>query len=282
MRALANCEQYWELISASLDGALTPEEQRRLEAHLAGCPACRSLREELSGLEAELTELESPSEGFADAVMAAAAATEQDIPFTNLPQDRNAGREAQKRVRAWWKPIRNWCAIAACCLVALGLGTLLAQSGAFRAGNSANTAPGAEAQAAEAESPGAERAEDSAEPTGPQPAQEPSPEDAEADPARTESALPAQDAVSGDEKVRESLTVDGTAYQSAGVTVEELPEGFQRAGALTMKQAGLSGLAGCEYYRSPDEPGTLYLRVKGGASGGPEGAEWVYSRWESE
>jgi len=279
---LANCEQYWELISASLDGALTPEEQRRLEAHLAGCPECRSLWEELSGLEAELRELESPSQGFADAVMAAAAATEQDIPFTNLPQDRNAGREAQKRVRAWWKPIRNWCAIAACCLVVLGLGTLLAQSGAFRTDSTANTAaPGAEAQAVGEESPGAERAEDSTEGNGTD--LEPAPEEAKLDDTvRTESALPTEDAVSGEEEGRESLTVDGTAYQSAGVTVEELPEGFRRAGSLTMKQAGLTGLAGCEYYRSPDEPGTLYLRVKGGASGDPEGAEWVYSRWESE
>ena len=28
---MANCEQYWDLISYSLDGALTEEEQRRLD-----------------------------------------------------------------------------------------------------------------------------------------------------------------------------------------------------------------------------------------------------------
>ena len=39
---MANCEQYWDLISYSLDGALTEEEQRRLDRHLAQCPQCRA------------------------------------------------------------------------------------------------------------------------------------------------------------------------------------------------------------------------------------------------
>ena len=36
------CERYTDLISARLDGELTGEEERELEAHLACCPACRS------------------------------------------------------------------------------------------------------------------------------------------------------------------------------------------------------------------------------------------------
>ena len=72
MSALANCSEYRELISASLDGALTPEEQEKLDAHLSECPDCRTMWEQLSALEPELMELSEPSEGFANRVLAAA------------------------------------------------------------------------------------------------------------------------------------------------------------------------------------------------------------------
>lgn len=45
------CEAYVELLSASLDGELTPEEQAQLDAHLESCPHCRALHAELSGLQ---------------------------------------------------------------------------------------------------------------------------------------------------------------------------------------------------------------------------------------
>ena len=65
-----SCEEYTELISAALDGALTPEERVRLDAHLRGCPACRALLDELSGLDRALEELNAPvPEGFAGRVM---------------------------------------------------------------------------------------------------------------------------------------------------------------------------------------------------------------------
>ena len=35
------CEDYLELISARIDGELTPDEARRLDEHLAACEACR-------------------------------------------------------------------------------------------------------------------------------------------------------------------------------------------------------------------------------------------------
>lgn len=44
------CDEYLELMSAGLDGELTPEEQRKLETHLAECPSCRALYEELTGI----------------------------------------------------------------------------------------------------------------------------------------------------------------------------------------------------------------------------------------
>ena len=48
-----NCEEYEILLSARLDGALTPEETARLEAHLAQCPQCRQLAQELETLQAQ-------------------------------------------------------------------------------------------------------------------------------------------------------------------------------------------------------------------------------------
>ena len=75
MSALAKCSEYQELISASLDGALTPEEQEKLDAHLSECPDCRTMWEQLSALEPELMELSEPSEGFADRVLAAAGSS---------------------------------------------------------------------------------------------------------------------------------------------------------------------------------------------------------------
>ena len=65
------CETYTELISASLDGALTEAEQRRLEAHLASCPACRALMRDLEGIHAALADLPAaePPARLAEGVM---------------------------------------------------------------------------------------------------------------------------------------------------------------------------------------------------------------------
>ncbi len=52
-----NCEEYEILLSARLDGALTPEETARLEAHLAQCPQCRRLAQELETLQAQTAAL---------------------------------------------------------------------------------------------------------------------------------------------------------------------------------------------------------------------------------
>lgn len=250
---MTNCEQYWDLISYSLDGALTQEEQRRLDQHLAQCPECRAMWEQLSGLEAELMELEAPAPDFADRVMAAAAETEQDIPFTNLPQNRKPGKEAQKQLNAWWKPVRNLVLVAACCLVVLGLGRFSAQF--FRAGSAApstgnstaaqDTAAGGsqESTAAAPEESGAaagsasdaQVAEDSAN-------------------AGTEGSL-AQAEGTG------PLTLPEGSFVSTGETASELPQGFEIAGALTEDQAGDTGLAGCDYYTSADQPGQCWVYV---------------------
>lgn len=44
---MAYHSEYLELISAGLDGALSPEETDRLEAHLAQCPDCKALYDQM-------------------------------------------------------------------------------------------------------------------------------------------------------------------------------------------------------------------------------------------
>lgn len=227
MRALNNCAQYWDLISAAVDGALTPEEEQRLQAHLAECADCRAMLEQLQGLEEDLREVTAAPAGFADHVMAAAERTPQEIPFTNLPQNRADYAPARQRVKDWWRPIRSACAIAACCLVILGLGTMLTRFGLFAGGGSAGSPPPAADQAA---------TEDTAESNaGPEAPREP------AAAAEDETAGSKEDAASSD------LWLDGVHYVQ-GETVEELPEGFVSAGELTEEQAGDTGLAGQEYF----------------------------------
>ena len=68
---MADCARYVELLSARLDGELTPAEERELEEHLEVCPACRALEGQLSVLHgsfAALEETPAPA-GFAQGVM---------------------------------------------------------------------------------------------------------------------------------------------------------------------------------------------------------------------
>ncbi len=79
---MAYHDEYLELISAAIDGALSPAELERLNAHLAQCPECKALYRELSALHTALSDLppvEVPA-GLHDRVMKAVAA-EQVLPF---------------------------------------------------------------------------------------------------------------------------------------------------------------------------------------------------------
>ena len=108
---MTDCDRALELISAGLDGALTPEEKDWLEKHLEHCPACRALAAEFSALHQLLPTLapEPPAE-LKGRVMDAVRA-EKTVPFHD-----------QTRKKPWRRPIhwQQWAAVAAVVLLAVG------------------------------------------------------------------------------------------------------------------------------------------------------------------
>lgn len=88
------CDRFTELLSARLDGALTPEEERELEEHLAACPDCRAVGAQLSALQGafpELEEADAAPEGFARGVMErirTEKSPQKVIPLFKRPQIR--------------------------------------------------------------------------------------------------------------------------------------------------------------------------------------------------
>ena len=105
---MTDCDRALELISAGLDGALTPEEKYWLEKHLEHCPACRALDADLASLHQLLPTLapEPPAE-LKERIMDAVRA-EKTVPFP---------APGQKKPRRW----KAWVSVAAvAALVFLG------------------------------------------------------------------------------------------------------------------------------------------------------------------
>ena len=61
---MITCDKALELLSAQLDGALTPEETKALDAHLASCPDCRTVQQELHAIDLGLPTLECEPPGL--------------------------------------------------------------------------------------------------------------------------------------------------------------------------------------------------------------------------
>lgn len=119
---MESCAYYLELISLSLDGQLTSQQQDELQQHLEQCPDCRLLARQLSEIHAGwdcLEEQEVP-EGFTQGVMdriRAEAAPAKVIPF----------RRKRPQLRAL-------ASVAACALLCLGLWRMDLIPGARNAG----------------------------------------------------------------------------------------------------------------------------------------------------
>lgn len=70
---MPRCEDYTEYISAAIDGELSPQQRAQLDDHLAQCPACRALMDDLAQLHAGLgaLPLAEPPQGLNESIMAA-------------------------------------------------------------------------------------------------------------------------------------------------------------------------------------------------------------------
>ena len=68
---MEHCEEYLELISAAIDGQISPQARQTLNQHLAQCPGCRALYAAMAEDRAALNAVgeSEPPEGFARAVM---------------------------------------------------------------------------------------------------------------------------------------------------------------------------------------------------------------------
>ena len=92
-----NCEKYTQWLSAALDGELTAEQRRELDAHLAHCPDCAALFELLSANARAMREMDCEfPEGLHDRIM-------NDLPAQEVPVKKN-------NVIRW----KRWGTLAAC------------------------------------------------------------------------------------------------------------------------------------------------------------------------
>ncbi|MGE4276377.1 MAG: anti-sigma factor [Lawsonibacter sp.] len=103
------CEDYIELISARLDGLLTHEEEQELEAHLADCPDCRALADQMAELHAAFPDLEE---------------IPAPVDFAKGVMERIGSREAPKKAVAplFSRPsVRVLAGLAACAVLCIGI-----------------------------------------------------------------------------------------------------------------------------------------------------------------
>ncbi len=96
-----SCEEYRSMISCAVDGELSEEEKRALEAHLSDCEDCRAYREALGALTEELQALPEPPAELKNRVM-----------------DSVKAELRRKKLRR----LTRYGSLAACLALALGLG----------------------------------------------------------------------------------------------------------------------------------------------------------------
>ncbi len=113
-----DCNNYIELMSAALDGELTAEERRELDAHLAVCPECADLFKILAANARAARELDCEM-----------PADLKDRIMSNLPAQEAAPKKG--KVISW----KRWVPVAAAACLALVV-TLIPHSG-----NNGSSAP---------------------------------------------------------------------------------------------------------------------------------------------
>lgn len=115
------CEEYELLLSARLDGALSLKEETQLHAHLAQCPHCRQLAQELEDLQTQMTSLwVEPPDSLKDAL---ASQDWSKSASSSPPRSPTASPSKRRHLLPWLA-----CAAAAVVLV-VGLCQLLLPGG---------------------------------------------------------------------------------------------------------------------------------------------------------
>ncbi len=105
-----SCEQALSLMSASMDGELSPEQETLLQAHLDSCPDCRRVMEAMKGLDLQVSALQEPApEGLKKGVL--------------YRIDQATGRVLTPR-RRWFGPGTAVGAVAAVLVLLVGLGVI--------------------------------------------------------------------------------------------------------------------------------------------------------------
>lgn len=118
------CDQALDLLSARLDGDLTPEEAAGLEEHLSHCPDCRALAADLEEMHAAMPGLyQEPPPELKERVMAQIRAESAPISLEEVRKKRS-GR------KVW----RSWGAMAA------AMAVVFMSAVAMRFGGSGDTA----------------------------------------------------------------------------------------------------------------------------------------------
>lgn len=149
---MIHCDQALELISARLDGALTPQEDAALEAHLAQCPQCRALLADLSALRAACAGLEPPVPADLTArIMAQLAKEAAGEPSPSAPATQQPPQNKSllcflsfSKERKW----RSWAATAAVfALILAGAGRVWQTSLLGTGSGTSGAAPAAEPSA---------------------------------------------------------------------------------------------------------------------------------------
>lgn len=133
---MSGCERALDLISLRLDGPLSSEERRELDAHLEQCPACRAAARELEEVEGALVQL-----GECDPPPQLVSGVMERVRADSAPA---------KVVPLWRRPaFRGALGIAACAALCIGL---LPQMAGLSSGSGNSTAAPADAAASQAAS----------------------------------------------------------------------------------------------------------------------------------
>ena len=80
-----HCDEIFELMSAALDGEITPAERKEMDAHLADCPRCAELFAELAGQSALLRRLDCQvPAGLSNQILAQLPSRKKASPVVHL------------------------------------------------------------------------------------------------------------------------------------------------------------------------------------------------------